>query len=98
MATKRILAHKSEYYDREAFIDSLRRMRQQGGPRQLAAEKVLGIIGAQATGLEVLSKLTKHGESRIPHCIKYDLNDYCRLVTAENENAVWFLIEDHDGR
>jgi hypothetical protein len=30
-------------------------------------------------------QLTHHGESRIKHCVKYDLQGYSRLVTVQTQ-------------
>jgi hypothetical protein len=42
-------------------------------------------------------KPTKHGESRIAHCVKYDLGDGWRLVTWQHAKSCGFLfIGNHD--
>ena len=42
-------------------------------------------------------KKTKHGETRIAKCIKYDLHDYFRLVTIHDGNAVTLVfVGSHD--
>jgi len=41
-------------------------------------------------------QVTNHGESRIKHCIKYDLPGACRLVTVQNEGVIYILfVGDH---
>ena len=42
-------------------------------------------------------QVTKHGESRIKHCIKYDLNDGYRLVTIKEKKQVLLcFVGTHD--
>jgi superfamily I DNA/RNA helicase len=94
---KTLLTQKADFLNRDDFVKSLRRLRQSGGSKQKAADKVLQILGNFALGAEELFKLTNHGESRIQHCVKYELPGACRLVTIQNENAVWFLfVGDHE--
>src|ERR1051325_8684446 len=94
---KTLLTQKADFLDRDDFVKSLRRLRQSGGSKQKAADKVLQIVGNFALGADELFKLTNHGESRIKHCVKYDLPGACRLVTVQNEHAVWFLfVGDHE--
>lgn len=92
-----LLTQKADFLHREDFLKALRRLRQSGGSKQKAADKVLQIIGNFALGAEELFKLTNHGETRIEHCVKYDLPGACRLVTVQNDQAVWFLfVGDHE--
>lgn len=60
-------------------------MKRSGGKQAAAAGEVLAIIGAintQTADPFHGVRQTKHGESRIPNCIKYDLTGFCRLVTV----------------
>lgn len=42
-------------------------------------------------------KITNHGESRIKHCVKYDLGAGFRLVTVNTEKMIWLLfVGNHD--
>ena len=42
-------------------------------------------------------QVTNHGESRIKHCVKYDLPGACRLVTVHNEGVIYVLyVGDHE--
>src|SRR5262245_16806214 len=94
---RRFLAQKADFWNRDDFFKSWRRLRQSGGTKQTAAEKVLAIVGNFTLGADTLFKLTNHGETRIQHCVKYDLPGACRLVTVQNENVVWFLfVGDHE--
>ncbi|MBL8714280.1 MAG: UvrD-helicase domain-containing protein [Alphaproteobacteria bacterium] len=71
-----------------------------GGQRQKAAEKTREIIGAVLSiGRDAFNgfNMTHNGESRIKHCIKYDLNDGCRLVTIQQDKVILFAyLGDHD--
>jgi hypothetical protein len=82
------------YYHQTQFNDALARMLRSGGVPQQAARKVREIIGAVYGGgqraLES-SKLTKHGENRIKHCVKFDLPGYHRLICTLNEDIFTLL-------
>ena len=87
----------------EAFTVSLRDLYQKGGKYQKAAQAVQGIWGrAKLDGAnfeEVFQGVarTNHGESRLPHCVKYDLTGFARLVTVVNNGVCLFLYAgDHD--
>lgn len=49
---------------------------------------ITGIEGAKAFRN---FKTTKHGESRIRNCIKYDLGNGFRLITAASDRIIWLL-------
>ena len=69
-------------------------LNQRGGNYQLAARKVKEVLGdIKIESPEPLKSLnlTNHGENRINHCIKYDLNGYCRLITIQNNGVVFLL-------
>src|SRR5262245_39377249 len=88
---------KYKYY--KDFLPSLRKLYQAGGPNQGAAETVqmiLGRIGLEQNPFHGIPT-TKHGESRIVSCIKYDLNGRCRLITIqENDLCVFCFVGNHD--
>jgi hypothetical protein len=64
-----------------------------GGRFQKAAEEVQAVIGAAYLGGHPFSSLrqTKHGESRIKNCVKFDLENFCRLVTVRAGDT-WILL------
>lgn len=73
------------------FVRSLGDLWRKGGAYQRAAEQVQSVVGKISLkdpepfrGM----KMTKHGESRIPKCVKYDLSGYARLVSIHDENVV----------
>lgn len=87
----------------EAFTLSLRDLYQKGGKYQRAAQTVQSIWGRAkmdgASFAEVFQGIAKtnHGESRLPHCVKYDLTGFGRLVTVVNNGVCLFLFAgDHD--
>lgn len=87
----------------EAFTLSLRDLYQKGGKYQRAAETVQRIWGRaklDEANLEEVFRgvaLTNHGEGRLPHCVKYDLTGFARLVTVVNNGVCLFLYTgDHD--
>jgi hypothetical protein len=75
------------------FDKSLRSLYKRGGKYQTAAEDILAIVGKVHTGGDPLHGLrrTNHGESRIRHCIKYDLTGFCRLITVQNAGMCFFV-------
>ena len=75
------------------FEKSLQLALQHGGWAQKAAQKVYAALG-QPDPMLALSgmRLTNHGESRIPHCVKYDLGNGWRLVTQQNDKACGLLL------
>lgn len=65
-------------------------LQKRGGQYQRAARTVAAIVGRMRMSLPNPFEgvaLTKHGESRIKHCVKYDLSGYARLVTIQNDNV-----------
>lgn len=75
------------------FRTSLQRLYQSGGVFQKAAQKVWATIGKVKLKEEISDNpfndldLTDHGESRIDHCIKYELGGGCRLITIVDNNV-----------
>jgi superfamily I DNA/RNA helicase len=74
------------------------RLRKLGGAHQRAYDESCRIIASLEIGGGENHKLTKHGESRIPHCVKYDIsNDAHRLVTVQTDNFIYLLfVGTHD--
>jgi len=84
------------------FTISLRTLHQKGGLYQKAAKTVQAAWG-RAHAKDEFDRVfegmprTNHGEDRIPHCIKYDLTKFSRLVTVVNNGICIFLFcADHD--
>ena len=76
------------------FWKALATMRRSGGVAGQAAEQAHAIIGrfsAGGGGAEAFGQRTRHGESRIPHCVKFDLASGFRLVCVLDDNTVQFL-------
>jgi superfamily I DNA/RNA helicase len=66
-----------------------------GGQSQKTAEKCKALIydiKNTKTPLVEIEKypITNHGETRIKHCVKYDLPGYCRLVTIQDNG--WLIL------
>jgi superfamily I DNA/RNA helicase len=75
------------------FRKSLMVLARSGGMAQRAAQYVEQILGRLSfqTEPELLGRLTKNGESRIPHCFKYDLPSGYRLVCSRTDDTFWLL-------
>lgn len=61
-----------------------------GGRKSKAADRVLAMrssVGLFDDPFQGLRK-TKRGESRIAGCVKYDLSDFCRLITVAGNGCV----------
>jgi hypothetical protein len=86
----------AEYRD---FLPGLRALYKRGGRYQKAADQINALMGRAGHSDEPLHGLrpTKHGESRIKGCIKYDLNDFCRLITVQRDGyCVLLYCGDHE--
>lgn len=91
-----------EYYGYKDLMKSIAHLYQQGGLFQKIADKAYAVAGRiQAESQQELDpfeglQFTKHGESRIEHCWKYDLGHGCRLVTiCDNGIHVLCYVGDH---
>src|SRR6185437_8624591 len=69
------------------FNSSLNRLYRRGGPFQKAAERIQAAMYRASNGDALLTGLkpTANGESRVPHCVKYDLTSASRLVTVQTD-------------
>jgi len=89
-----------KYLKYKDFMPSLKALHQIGGGYTRAADNVLKLIGSiklQETNPFDGLKMTNHGENRIKHCIKYDLSEFCRLITIVNNNVTAFcFVGKHD--
>ncbi|MBK1829605.1 DEAD/DEAH box helicase [Verrucomicrobiaceae bacterium R5-34] len=80
------------YINQSGFQQSMLLLRQLGGAHQRAFNEACKIIQCLNMGADVSNKLTKHGETRIKHCVKYDIsNDAHRLVTVHTDNFIYLL-------
>ena len=61
------------------FDPALKKMRNAGGAHRRRADKIIDVMMNLHKGATALGALkrTEHGESRIRHCVKYDLGDGC---------------------
>jgi hypothetical protein len=90
-----------QYVMYKDFGDSLKNLYAKGGPFKKAADSVLAIKQKAFDGYDfrdVFSVATTHfGESRIPHCTKYDLTGRARLVTVcSNDICMLLFTGDHE--
>lgn len=90
-----------QYVMYKDFGDSLKSLYNKGGPFKNAADKVLAIkakADLQYPVKDVFALATTHyGESRVPHCTKYDLPARARLVTVcKNDLCLFLFAGSHD--
>lgn len=79
------------------FREALLKLRNRGGQYQRAAEEAARMITHFDLDISEAHQVTNHGESRIKHCVKYDLPGACRLVTVHNEGVIYVLyVGDHE--
>ena len=88
-----------EIFETKEFLKAVKTMKLGGGRKSKAADQVLAMRGSVAlfeNPFESLRK-TKHGESRIAGCVKYDLQEFCRLITVAGNGCIFLLfVGDHD--
>ena len=92
-----------QFHEHTKFRNSLNALWKKGGPFQKAANEVHGLLGRIPAGddgdadpFEGMT-LTKWGETRIPHCVKYDLVGHARLVTVQTDGrCVLLFCGSHD--
>lgn len=79
------------YLNKSEFRDRMLSLQKRGGPYQQAYRKACSIIESLRLGADVSNFITNHGESRIAHCVKYDLGHGCRLLTVHSEGFIYLL-------
>lgn len=88
-----------EIFETKEFTKALRSMKISGGRKSKAADQVLAMRSSVGLFIDPFQSLrkTKHGETRISGCVKYDLSDFCRLVTVAGNGCVFLIfVGDHD--
>lgn len=86
------------YFCTKQFNKALQDAFLSGGVTQKRARRVKELLGSLGE-LEPFKSLpvTNHGETRIPHCVKYDLGGAWRLVTTQDQKTCTFIyVGDHD--
>lgn len=84
------------------FMLSLQTLTIKGGRFARAAAQVIGVLRLAQRKSEIAEVFaglvtTNHGESRIKHCTKYDLQGSCRLITVQHDGICLLLFAgDHD--
>lgn len=86
------------YLNQADFRKSMIRLRRMGGASQRAYDETCKLIHSLEYGVDVSNKLTNNGESRITHCVKYNVsNDAHRLVTVHSNHYIYLLfVGTHD--
>ena len=91
-----LMATGLKFLEGNEFMLSVRNLHQKGGLYQKAAKTVQAAWAERIR--ECLSRRsspeslrTNYGEDRIPHCIKYDLTRFSRLITVVNNGVCIFL-------
>ena len=89
---------KVVYLYESRFRDAMLSLRRRGNQHLRAYQTACTIIESLRYGQGELNKLTNHGESRIKHCLKYDLSsDAHRLVTVHSDGHIYLLhVGTHD--
>jgi hypothetical protein len=86
------------YYKTKDFEKALTTAFLQGGIPRKKQDKVRIVLGILDTPdpFQTLS-VTKHGETRLRNCVKYELGDGWRLVTRQTDKTCTFLyMGDHE--
>lgn len=85
-------------YFRTKHFDRALKEAKLGGKSRKAATKVSAVLGSLAESEPFAGlSLTKHGETRIAKCLKYDLGDGWRLVTVQDNRTCGFIfVGDHE--
>jgi hypothetical protein len=93
-----------QFHEHKSFRKVLNDLWRKGGPYQKAAKEIEGLLG-RITGIGHDAtcdpfrgmRLTKHGESRIKHGMKYDLDRFSRLITVQTDGCCILLYcGDHE--
>ena len=69
------------------FQKQLLKLDRAGGAASMACHQVHAAINNWRHRMPVTLPRTKHGETRIPHAVKYDLHGYYRLVVIQHADA-----------
>lgn len=94
-----------KYYLFKDFKESLQKLIQYGGNYRAAGERVKSLIANITLYGNELDRdpfeglrTTNHGENRIKHCVKYDLSEFCRLITIKDNGicAICFVGKHDD--
>lgn len=86
------------YFEKKHFSKALQDAFLRGGEHRKKYEKVKRVLDrlGTATPFEGLP-VTNNGESRIKHCVKYNLGDGWRLITRQdNKTCTFVFMGDHE--
>ncbi|MEA2897382.1 MAG: hypothetical protein QOJ84_2997 [Bradyrhizobium sp.] len=86
------------YFTTKPFEKALQLAFLSGGQAQKRSDKARIVLGSlQDSDPFVSLPVTKHGETRIKNCVKYELGDGWRLVTRQTDKTCTFLfVGDHE--
>jgi hypothetical protein len=86
------------YFRTKTFDKTLQNAFLLGGQTQKRGDKVRIVLGSLEDHNPFASlPVTKHGETRIKNCVKYELGDAWRLVTRQTDKTCTFLfVGDHE--
>ena len=88
------------YFTYKELPVSIRNVYQRGGQFQKAADCVHTILGRIQNQEDDPFKgfdVTHQGETRIPHCVKYDMNGFSRLITIQDSGlCILCYLGNHD--
>ncbi|MCW0048883.1 UvrD-helicase domain-containing protein [Burkholderia pseudomallei] len=85
-----------EFAQDKDFMLSVMELNQKGGKFSSAAQQVLNVIRVSQRKREIKDVFvglvtTNYGESRLQHCVKYDLRGSCRLITVQHNDICLLL-------
>lgn len=88
---------KLELYQTKDFDRRLRALARKSGEGERVHRQVVAALHDWSNGRAPALSVTHHGESRVPHVVKYDLQGHYRLVVYEHEGArIPLFVGDHD--
>ncbi|WP_170755607.1 3'-5' exonuclease [Ruegeria lacuscaerulensis] len=83
-----------QVFGTKEFTHSHENLYKLGGNRRNIFKKlndIIAVVGIEGANAFKSFKTTKHGESRIRGCVKYDLGDAFRLITVQSNRIIWLL-------
>jgi len=88
---------KLSTYAAKPFFKSLQKLRDKGGRSREAFKEAYAALKLWQIEEDPKLRLTRHGETRIAHAVKYDLEGFHRLVAIEHEGTrILLFVGSHD--
>ena len=92
--------NEMDFYRHIGLPKNMQELLKKGGSFARAAnvvEALLTKLSHEVGSLKIDLKTTDNGEARIPHCKKYGLPGFCRLVTVQkNGKCIFLYVGSHD--